>query len=93
MDSALRESLAQQIIELCDPVPGRGFYSPIFPRYKNDGLARIILNLKCFTLNEHVKNFHFKMDTIKEVLYLVQRGYFMGSIDFKYAYYSVRAVP
>ena len=91
LDSAVDEFLAQGIIELCNPIQDSGFYSTIFPRIKKDGSARIILNLKSF--NEHIHNVHFKMDTIREVLFLVQPGYYFASIDLKHAYFSVRAAP
>ena len=65
-----------------------GITSPIFLRKKPDGTFRLILNLK--RANEHVENFHFKMETIHTVLTLVRPNCFMASIDIKDAYYSVK---
>ena len=64
------------------------FLSPIFPTHKSDGGIRIILNLK--DLNNHIRNYHFKMDTIKNVLLSVTPGCHMASLDLKHAYHSVR---
>ena len=49
-----------------DPVE---FISPIFVRPKKDGTTRMILNLQA--LNEHVVYIHFKMDTLKDAISLI----------------------
>jgi hypothetical protein len=64
------------------------FLSPIFPVHKHDGGIRIILNLK--ELNNYVKFYHFKMDTIKSVLLNITKGCYMVSLDLTHAYHSVR---
>ena len=63
------------------------FISPIFLRDKQDGLFRMILNLK--KLNKHVQCYHFKMETIKTVISMMTPDCFMASIDLKDAYYCV----
>ena len=54
---------------------------------KNDGSIRLILYLADFNLN--ITYTHFKMDTLNTALDLMFEGCFMGSIDWKDAYYSV----
>ena len=61
--------------------------SPIFVRLKDDGLYRLILNLK--HLNEVTQYTHFKMDTLASILRLVTSGVYMAKIDIKDAYYGV----
>ena len=63
------------------------YVSPIFVRKKPDGEFRLILNLK--KLNTAVNYIHFKMDTIIDVIYLIQKGSYMVKFDLKDAYYSV----
>lgn len=77
-------------MERCEP-GDRGFVSNIFPTIKKDGTARVILNLK--ELNNYVKHVHFKMDTVKDVISLIQPRYFFVSIDLKDAYFSVYVRP
>ena len=64
------------------------FVSPIFITPKSDGGIRLILNLK--ELNKAVKFRHFKMQTIKDPILMINQGDFMTSIDLKDAYYSVQ---
>ena len=87
LQQAVDKFVKQQVIESCSKKDGPGFYSTIFPRQKRDGTVRVIINLK--GLNNFVENYHFKMDTVKDVLLLVQPGAYFASIDFKDAYYSV----
>ena len=87
MDKAVTRFHTQNIIEQCPSVGPDSFFSAIFPRQKRDGSVRVIINLK--GLNEHIDNHHFKMDTIRDVLLLVQPQCYFASIDFKDAYYSV----
>ena len=47
----------------------------------------MILNLR--NLNESVKYYHFKMDTLQSAMKLVEPNSYMASIDLKDAYYSV----
>ena len=66
--------------------PGE-FISPIFSVPKKNNQVRLILNMKRF--NEHVKSYHFKMDSIRTTLSLMTTGCWMASLDLKDAYYSV----
>ncbi len=86
LHSTLHEYAQQGIIERCDD-DGSGFFSTLFTRTKRDGSGRVIFNLS--KLNEHVETIHFKMETIKDALLLMTPYYYMASIDFKHAYYSV----
>ena len=63
------------------------FISTVFTRPKKDGSHRIILNLKQF--NKCIPYQHFKMDTLKTVLNLIEKDCFLASLDLKGAYYSV----
>ena len=75
---------AKQVISpLSDP-----FISSIFTTEKPDGSHRTILNLK--KLNESIRYVHFKMESLKNVIQLIRPGVWMGSIDLRDAYYSVR---
>ena len=58
---------------------------------KSDGSHRTILNLK--NLNESITCVHFKMESLKHVKQLIKPGVWMGSIDLRDAYYSVRVNP
>ena len=60
--------------------------SNIFTLSKKDGTHRDVLNLK--ELNEYVSYYHFKMDSLSTITKLVQKNWFMASIDVKDAYYS-----
>ena len=61
--------------------------SPIFTRPKQDGSFRLILNLK--KLNRNVEFKHFKMETLRSILCLIQQNCFMAKLDIKDAYYTV----
>lgn len=63
------------------------FVSSIFIRPKRDGSYRMILNLR--ELNQFVHTKHFKMETLKTALALVNKDCFFSSIDLKDAYYSI----
>lgn len=63
------------------------FVSSIFIRPKRDGSHRMILNLR--ELNQYVHTRHFKMETLKTALSLVNQDCFFASIDLKDAYYSI----
>lgn len=85
LTSAMTRFIEQKIVERYEP-GDRGFVSNIFPIIKKDGTARVILNFK--ELNNYVKHVHFKMDTVKEVISLIQHHYFFASIDFKEKYFQ-----
>ena len=63
------------------------FISQIFPRPKKSGGVRIILYLK--PLNKLIQYSHFKMESLSNVLGLLERNCYMASIDLKDAYFSV----
>ncbi len=86
LDAVLTEYLECQIIEPCADL-GEGFYSNLFTRPKRDGSVRVIFNLSA--LNDFVTTHHFKMETVKDAILLMTPHCYMGSIDFKNAYYAV----
>ena len=61
-------------------------FSDIFLRPKPDGTFRMILNLK--KLNECVKAPHFKMESIKNVLCMIEPGAWMTLVDLKDAFFQ-----
>lgn len=86
IDAELPRLLTKHIIE--PAIRSKGDYiSNIFPRVKKDGTVRIILNLS--SLNEYVEHHHFKMDTLKSAIMLMQKDCFFASVDLKDAYYSI----
>lgn len=87
LDSALQGFLQQEVIEPCEGKITPCFYSNVFPVIKKDGTARVILNLR--DLNPFVKYSHFKMDSIKDVIHLIQKNCYFMTVDFKDAYFSV----
>ena len=91
LDTALVQLLSQKVVESCDPSDGQGFFSNVFPTLKKDGTARIILNLR--ELNDFVSHVHFKMDTLHDVIPLIQHNSFFCTIDLKDAYFSVYVHP
>ena len=67
------------------------YFSPIFIRKNKDETNRVILNLK--KLNANVDTYHFKMESIKNVLNMVTPNSFMASVDLKKAFYSIPIQP
>jgi hypothetical protein len=64
------------------------FISNIFVRPKKEsGSFRVILNLK--PLNGFIVYHHFKMESIRTCISLMQKDCFMASIDLQDAYYSI----
>jgi hypothetical protein len=63
------------------------FINNIFTRPKKDGSRRMILNLK--PLNAHIAYHKFKMDTLRTVLRLINKGCYMANVDIRDAYYMV----
>lgn len=55
--------------------------SSIFTCPKKDGSYRIILNLKQF--NKWIPYQHFKMDTLKSIINLIEKDSFLASLDLK----------
>ncbi|CAB4032023.1 Pol poly, partial [Paramuricea clavata] len=86
MDEEISKLLAKNVIVKTFREPGE-FISPIFSVPKKDDKVRLILNLKIF--NEHVKSYHFKMDSINTALSLMTKECWLASLDLKDAYYTV----
>ena len=63
------------------------FVSGVFTRDKKDNTKRMILNLK--NLNSNVYYKHFKMESIQDVINIIEPNVYMASIDLKDAFYSV----
>ena len=60
--------------------------SPVFTVPKKDGSTRFILNLK--NLNENIKYYHFKMESVHSAVLLMTKNCYMASIDLVDFYYS-----
>ena len=67
--------------EFCDYISG------VFTRDKKDKSKRFILYLK--SVNQSVKYKHFKTESIQILLYMIEPGVFMASIDLKDAFFTV----
>ena len=89
IEMEISKMLSKGIIEPANHCSGE-ILSSIFTRPKKDGTYRIILNLKSF--NKCIPYQHFKMDTLKTVLNLIEKDCFLASLDLKDAYYSVPVV-
>ena len=63
------------------------FISQMFIRPKKDGTYRLILNPKKF--NKFVKYHHFKMENIHTATELMNKNFYMASVDLQDVYYSV----
>ena len=87
IDQEISSLLKKKVIVASSHKPGE-YISPIFSLPKKDSKVRLILNLK--RLNEHVRSFHFKMDSMHTAVSLVTEGCWMASLDLTDAYYSVR---
>ena len=61
-------------MERCTDVGETGFFSNVFPVIKPDGSARVILNLR--DLNGFIPHVHFKMESVYDVINLVQKKLF-----------------
>ena len=64
------------------------YVSTVFATEKPDRSLHMILNLKHF--NVFVHHVHFKMEALQDVICLIQPGVWIGSVDLKDAYDSVR---
>ena len=63
------------------------FFSFLFVRPKKDGSYRTILNLKY--LNDECDTYHFKIESIKQVIHMITPGCFLASLDIRDAFYSI----
>ena len=86
VEQEIQTLLQKQVISECQREPG-DFLSPIFTREKKDGSLRMILNLK--ELNNSVYYNHFKMESLDNVLNIIQPGVWMASVDLKDAFYTI----
>ena len=67
LSTAIDDLLRRWIVVHSHPQPGM-FVSPVFTTDKKDGSHRFILNLKVF--NTYVQHFHFKMESLSDMLRL-----------------------
>ena len=85
--SEIQHLLSLGVISETSYTPDR-YISSVFTTEQRDHSLRMILNLK--KLNEFVNYVHFKMESLNDVLCLIQPGVWMGSVDLQDAYYSVQ---
>ena len=64
-----------------------GFFSQLFLVPKSDGSWRPVINLKRF--NQFVLSQHFKMESVRTVKAIIQKGDWLVKLDLKDAYLSV----
>ena len=87
LDKEIKKLLKKGVIkEAITGIEGERF-SNIFLRPKPDGNFGMILNLK--KLNECVEAPHFKMESIKNVLCMIQLRAWMASVDLKDAFFTI----
>jgi hypothetical protein len=87
MDKEIESMLTKGAIREAIPKEDQ-FLSNVFVTPKGEeGEYRPITNLK--QLNQYVPYHHFKMEGLKDVKYLLQKGDWMCKIDLKDAYFSV----
>jgi hypothetical protein len=86
IDNCITELLTSEFISPCTPCEGQ-FISPIFTVPKPNGKHRFILNLKM--INRYIDVNHFKMEDHRTALKLLQRNYYMASIDLQDAYFLI----
>ena len=83
----IKDFLQFKIIKIVSPSQEQ-FISHIFPvSKKSPGDFRIIFDLS--DLNLHVRKIHFKMDSIPDIMTMIQPGDFFVSIDLTDAYYCI----
>ena len=81
----IKKLLEKQVISPAEAIDG--FTSNVFLVPKKENQWRLILNLK--TLNMYTVREHFKMNDIRSVKDLLNRGDYMCKLDLKDAYLSV----
>ena len=86
INEEVNKLLNKCVIRQCGREAGE-YFSSLFTRDKKNGTYRTILNLK--SLNKDCDTAHFKMESLKQALFMVRQGCFMASIDIKDAFYSV----
>ena len=78
--------LTKGVVEVTTPEQYQ-FLSNIFVRPNPENKHRMILNLK--ELNKCVRFLHFKMENLKDIKHLLQKGDFLIKIDLQDAFWSV----
>ena len=86
VNSEVTELISKGAVVPCQSEPGE-FISTLFIVPKKNGKFRPVINLRY--LNHYVHYDHFKQETFKVVLDLVQKNDFFTSIDLSDAYFSV----
>ena len=86
IDNEILKLLDKQVIFESFYEPNE-FVSSVFTRQKKDGAHRMILNLK--HLNKYVAYKHFKMESLQNVIDIIQPHCWMASVDLKDAFYSI----
>lgn len=86
LSSELQNLQKKGVIKEVNHEPGE-YLSTVFLRPKRDGTHRLILNLKF--LNKSVDKIHFKMDSLKSAIALMNKDCYFASLDIRDAYYSV----
>ena len=85
--SKVREFLEFKVIKVVTPTHDQ-YVSHIFPVPKKSlGEYRIIFDLS--ELNEYVRKVHFKMDSINDIIIMIQPGDYFVSVDLSDAYYCI----
>ncbi|XP_073440456.1 uncharacterized protein [Dendrobates tinctorius] len=88
LEDEIRVLLAKKVlVDVPEEQEGRGFYSPLFLVSKPDGTFRTIINLK--KLNSFIKNYNFKMESIRSTIKLLFPNCVRAGIDLKDAYYHL----
>ena len=84
--SEIKKMLTKGVVEVTTPEQDQ-FLSNVFVRPKPENKHRMILNLK--ELNKCVRFLHFKMENLKDIKHLLQKGDFLIKIDLQDAFWSV----
>ena len=85
-----RNRVENGVLKECEHENGE-FISPTFVTPKKmEGACHLILNLKDLNVNEDAEFCHFKIETFADILKLVKSNWYMGSLDIKDAYHSIR---
>lgn len=85
MQKVIDNLLELGAIQRC--VPCRDQFVSYFLVPKSNGEQRFVLNLK--DLNEFILTNHFKMEDIRTAVKLMNKGWYMASLDLRDAYYSI----
>jgi hypothetical protein len=90
MDREVQKLLDKGVVEEVEHEEGE-FISSVFLRPKPNGSHRLILDLT--RMNENVEYQHFKMTSLQTAIDMLRPGAYMGSVDLRDAYYSLRIKP